>query len=348
MSTTAPTPDTGAIQVPALYLRTLMELTQEMGYEPGLWLTAAGIQPAQLTQPSVALSTQRYVALVRAAVLHTQEPALGLLVGRRLRINTHGPLAFALMNAASLRQAIALVERFMPVRTNLLQAHFADGSAPRLTFTPAADLDVAELLILETVMLAVRNVFDYLAPGAQAVRAVEFAAPATTYTALAQELFACPVRYGAAGNALCLNPAALDMALSTADAQALENAAALCQAELDKVTRHESLTARIQRSLLVCNGTLPSLTTSARLLHMTPRTLHRRLELEGTSYRSIVEQVRHRLALQHIQNPALSLQEIAYRLGYTDQANFRRAFKRWEGVAPQVVRDASARRSLQN
>ena len=341
MPQTLQRPPPRPIQVPTLYLRTLIALTQEMGYDPSAWLQAAGISAQQLAQPAVELDTPRYVALVRAAVLHTREPALGLLLGRRLRINTHGTLAYALMNAASLRQAATLVERFMPVRTNLLQPQFNDApAAPQLSFTPAADLNVAELLILETVMLTVRNVFDYLAPGAQPVLAATFTAPATGYAALAQELFACPVHYGATENALYLNPATLDIALSTADAQALENAATLCQAELDKITRQESLTARIQRSLLGCSGALPSLATSARLLHMAPRTLHRRLACEGTSYRAIVEQVRHRLALQHLRNPALSLQEIAYRLGYTDQANFRRAFKRWEGVAPQAARDA--------
>ena len=222
MPASTASPDTGAIQVPTLYLRTLIELTQEMGYESRPWLQAAGIDPLQLTQPTVSLSTRRYVALVRAAVLHTKEPALGLLVGRRLRMNTHGTLAFALMNSASLRQAITLLERFLPVRTNLLTLQFANHATnPRLQFTPAADLDVAELLILETVMLAVRNVFDYLVPGTQPVQAVEFAAPVTPYQGLAQELFACPVRYGAACNVLCLNPQTLDMPLSTADAQAL-------------------------------------------------------------------------------------------------------------------------------
>ena len=339
MPITAPTPGEGAIQVPALYLRTLMELTLEMGYEPQPWLQAAGIGQSQLTQPTVALSTQRYVALVRAAVLHTDEPALGLLLGQRLRMNTHGTLAFALMNSANLRQAIALLERFLPVRTNLLTVCFVDSATqPQLRFAPAADLDQAELLILETVMLAVRNVFDYLAPGAQAVQAVEFCAAATPYTSLAQELFSCPVHYGASCDALRLNPHALDMPLSTADAYALENAAAMCQAELDKITRQESLTARIQRSLLGAAGAMPSLQTSARMLHIAPRTLHRRLEAEGTSYRAIVDQVRHRLARQHLKNSNISLQEIAYRLGYTDQANFRRAFKRWEGVAPQSIR----------
>lgn len=328
-----------SIQVPALYLRALMELSQEMGYEPQPWLQSAAISAQQLTQPTVELTTERYIDLIRSAVHHTHEPALGLLLGQRLRMNTHGILTFVLMNSATLRQAISLLQHFLPMRTNLLTMRFDENAAaPRLCFTPLADLDIAELLTLETVMLAVRNVFDYLAPGAQAVKAVEFATPPTPYQELAHALFACPVRYNAPTSALCLNPHTLDMTLSTADAQALENAAALCQAELDKITQRESLTARIQRSFLGTGGTLPSLQASARMLHMAPRTLHRRLQDEGTSYRAIVDQVRHRLALQHLKNSSISLQEIAFRLGYTDQANFRRAFKRWEGIPPRTLR----------
>jgi len=133
-------------------------------------------------------------------------------------------------------------------------------------------------------------------------------------------------------------PAALDTPLGSADPQALANAAALCQAELDAITQQESLTARIQRSLLAASSTLPTLQTTARLLHMAPRTLHRRLGEEGSSFRIIKEALRHRLALQHLRTPHLSLQEIAYRLGYTDPANFRRAFKRWQRQSPSAYR----------
>lgn len=336
----APLPlDTSAIQVPTLYLRALMELTQEMGVEPQTWLQAADISPQHLALPTVALSTARYLAMVHSLMQHTQEPALGLLLGQRLRMNTHGTLAFAVMNSGSLRQAIQLVEHFLPLRTNLITVCFNEsGACARLHFTPAADLGAAELLILETVMLAVRNVFDYLAPGTQTVLAVEFAAPVTRYQPLAQELFACSVHYNATTSALYLNPQTLDTPFFSADAQSLANAAAMCQAELDASTARESLTARIQRSMLGASGALPSLQACARILHMAPRTLHRRLEAEDTSYRTIIDQVRHRLALQYLKNSAFSLQEIAYRLGYTDQANFRRAFKRWEGVAPSALR----------
>jgi AraC-like DNA-binding protein len=85
------------------------------------------------------------------------------------------------------------------------------------------------------------------------------------------------------------------------------------------------------------NG-FPSLKVAARLFHMTPRTLHRRLVDEGTSYREVLESVRRTLAVQHVRSGHFTMEEIAYRLGYTDLANFRRAFKRWESVPPSAYR----------
>jgi AraC-like DNA-binding protein len=139
----------------------------------------------------------------------------------------------------------------------------------------------------------------------------------------------------------------MDVTLSNAKTQPPEYAAILSQAELDRITERKSLTARIQRHLLNAGGAAFSLQTTARMLHMTPRTLHRRLQDEGTSYQAIVDQVRHRLALHLLRNSPISVQDIAYRLGYTEPANFRRAFKRWEGVAPQVAREDEGWRSRQ-
>ena len=82
-----------------------------------------------------------------------------------------------------------------------------------------------------------------------------------------------------------------------------------------------------------------SLNVTARLFHLTPRTLHRRLLDEGSSFKEILEQVRH-LAVEYLKAGHLSSEEIAYSLGYTDMANFRRAFKRWEAMPPSRYRAA--------
>jgi AraC-like DNA-binding protein len=59
---------------------------------------------------------------------------------------------------------------------------------------------------------------------------------------------------------------------------------------------------------------------------------------EGTSFHKLLEDVRRTLALEHVRSGRFAIEEIAYMLGYSDLANFRRAFRRWESVPPSVYR----------
>lgn len=64
---------------------------------------------------------------------------------------------------------------------------------------------------------------------------------------------------------------------------------------------------------------------------MSPRTLRRKLLAEGTSFHEIHTAVRQQAAIELLQDPDLSLEDIAHRLGFSDSANFRHAFKKWTG-----------------
>ena len=126
--------------------------------------------------------------------------------------------------------------------------------------------------------------------------------------------------------------------LKMADPAAFREASQICQRELDKLTADGSFAGRVRRLLLEKQQGLPSLQITARLLHMTTRTLHRRLVEEGTSYREVRESVCRALAVEHLRSGRSSIEEIAYVLGYSDLANFRRAFKRWESMPPSTYR----------
>jgi AraC-like DNA-binding protein len=102
---------------------------------------------------------------------------------------------------------------------------------------------------------------------------------------------------------------------------------------------NRSAGSKLEKIVLERLPPIPHLTVCARLLSTTPRTLHRRLIEEGTSYREIVESIRHRMALKLLRKGS-SIKEVTYFLGYADIASFRRAFRRWEGMAPS---DWSAR-----
>jgi AraC-like DNA-binding protein len=79
-------------------------------------------------------------------------------------------------------------------------------------------------------------------------------------------------------------------------------------------------------------------TEVARRLALTPRTLHRRLEQEQTSYRQLRDLILQRHARALLRQPSMSLGEASYLLGYSDPSTFSRAFKRWTGVTPNEWR----------
>jgi AraC-like DNA-binding protein len=207
-----------------------------------------------------------------------------------------------------------------------------------VVFTEALPLGDIERPVLEAVVLSIKNVLDSITMGGCQVRQVAFPFEAPEYAALARDIFGCEVRYGQTWTGFSCSPEVLDVPLKLADPGAFQAAQLICQRELDRLAANESLAARVRRLLLEKQRGFPTLAVAARLFHMTPRTLHRRLVDEGTSYRELLESVRHTLAVEHVNSGRFSMDEIAYRLGYTDLANFRRAFKRWESVPPSVFR----------
>ena len=77
----------------------------------------------------------------------------------------------------------------------------------------------------------------------------------------------------------------------------------------------------------------------ARRLAVSPRTLQRRLKEEGLTYKAIIEDLRKEFAISYMQQPNLSVSEIAFLLSYADASAFIRSFKRWEGASPASWRE---------
>lgn len=86
-------------------------------------------------------------------------------------------------------------------------------------------------------------------------------------------------------------------------------------------------------------GHRPSIDSVAQALHMTPRTLQRRLQDSGSSYQRLLDEARHQMARYYLSNSALELNEAAYLLGFEDPNSFGRAFRVWEGLPPSDWRE---------
>lgn len=82
-------------------------------------------------------------------------------------------------------------------------------------------------------------------------------------------------------------------------------------------------------------STIPPLPEVAALLHVTPRTLQRRLKDEDATFQGIVESVKSEMAIGLLKKPGLTVNEVAWKLGYMEPNVFRRAFKKWTGKSPR-------------
>jgi len=98
----------------------------------------------------------------------------------------------------------------------------------------------------------------------------------------------------------------------------------------------ERIRIPIQQKL---TGRRPNVEDIADALHISSRTLQRRLQDQGSSFQRVLEEARHQLARHYLNNSVLELNEAAYLLGYQDGNSFVRAFRNWEGVPPSRWRE---------
>ncbi len=332
--------------LPVQYLRHIADQIRAQGGDPRHWLALSRLTEAHLDDPALAVPYAVFHQLVRDSLTVAREPALGLFVGERLVASTHGILGYAALQSGTLRQALEVLERYTRVRTTLVSVSSeAHRGELRVRFAENHPLGEIRRPVLEAILLSIKNLVDTIARGTCTVRRASFTFEAPDYAPLARELFQCDVRYAQPWAGLVVPLDGLDAPLRLADPTAYQDALAICQRELDKLTGSETLATRIRRMLLEKQNGFPSLAVTARVLHMTPRTLHRRLVAEGTSYKQLLESVRHMLAVEHLKSGLLTIEQLAYTLGYSDLANFRRAFKRWERVPPAAYRRRLAARA---
>jgi AraC-like DNA-binding protein len=175
-------------------------------------------------------------------------------------------------------------------------------------------------------------------------RRVELRHAAPTDVSAHLALFGCAPQFDAAVNALELDPEVLARTVTGAD-PAL-SAIILRHAEAVLATRPDPRASTVERVRHLLARTLgegdATLAAVAAQLHMSERSLQRRLADEDRTFDAILDDLRRELALRYLADPLVSIAEIAFLLGYSEASAFHRAFKRWTGATPAEMRTRAA------
>lgn len=168
------------------------------------------------------------------------------------------------------------------------------------------------------------------------LRRVSFRFPPPSYAERFAEYFPGPVVFGASEHAVVVDRRWADQPLPQADERTARICEEQCQQMLARRRARSRLAERVRQALLRPNAALDRERVAAQL-GMAPRTLHRNLAAEGTSFRRLLDEVRETLAEEMLAH-RMAVDEVAERLGYAEASSFVHAFKRWKGIPPGVYR----------
>ena len=155
------------------------------------------------------------------------------------------------------------------------------------------------------------------------------------------ETFQAPVFYSQAENALWIDPGLVREPLATANPELVRINDRIVTDYIAQLDRGD-LAMRVRSRLieLLPRGHFGE-AEIASSLNLSRRSLQRRLSEQGLSFTQLLETTRRDLGLQYVRDPQHSFNEIAFLLGFTEPANFSRAFKRWYGKTPSQFRQDS-------
>lgn len=303
------------------------------------WLARHGLDPTALLHEHLELSAATFSAMLVDARVQAGEPALGVFLGQHLASGAHGLVGYAAVHSSTPRELVDLVATFLPLRMSHIRVRqWHDDNGHCVAFELDFAAGAATRTLLETAVLSLRRLLDEVSLGQVSVRSMVFPFAEPPYAAIVRDVAGVPVEYGRDWAGLVLPVAELERPLKLSNSRAFEEASRICRTRLAAIGETTTTTARVRRLLLSNETGIPSHQAVAHRLRMSPRTLRRRLAAESTTFRRVVDDVRFELAKDHLAQPHTSLDELAYLLGYTDTANFRRAFRRWAGVSPTAYR----------
>ena len=325
----------------ATYPRAFMEAAMESGASREQLLQAADITPDQIDDPAGRLSLQETWKLGAAALSLTGNGSLGFASGDRMPLTAHGNLGYALMCAGTPREAIAILERFWHLRGRGAQLMVSE-SEDRLFMELVLELSAPDALrdmLMSSMLTSMYRGIEFLIPQLPEQRQIWlYGEEPSGFDRWRSRL--PTVRFGMpqAGISLAGDIALLDQPLPTANPEALTLALAQCERESALVDDADDTLRRARAALVLGADGYPSPEALADSLHLTPRTLRRRLQEQGYSYQQLLEAARRRDSCQMLADPDLEIGRIGEALGYGDPANFTRAFKAWTGLSPREWR----------
>jgi AraC-like DNA-binding protein len=322
--------------------RALVDACDALGIDADALLAAAGLTRARVCDPDARIPVETMSALWREAYARANDPDLALHAAEALPFGAYAVIDFLARTSTSIGGALERVSRYFPLINSVVELPITIGTqvcvdmldrrGPGKLPRAYAEYTLAAVVLRTRIAAGI----DY-----PLVR-VDLAHEAPVDQSAHVRIFRCPVHFAAERTGFVLARSVWDTPIDRGDsglAAVLERHAQMLIAQLPRVSEPVGrVRATIQAQL---KGGDPSLANVARSLGTSSRSLQRMLAAEQLTYARVLDDVRSTMARAYLSERVLSIAEVAYLLGFSEQSSFTRAFKRWTGASPAEFRRSS-------
>lgn len=307
-----------------------------------------GITVADLDNPGIKLSLKQNCALMDAALQLSGDPNLGLHIGERTTVSVLGITGYLMESSEDLLTALQYLQQYTASFTAI--CHFGIQVAGSDAIYTCEPISIWNNLSPETA----RHSVDIAFAGALhilrlltglPVRPIQaqYRYPRVGDIAEHERILGCRPLFHQPRNALTFTKQDLQHRIIGYNRELCTIFVKLLEQKLQEAAGNGFLH---QVKTLILEGSpvsFPTLEAVAARMHLTPRTLQRKLQEESTSFRVVSDSIKEELARSFLASKTLTVSQIADRLGYAEQAAFQRAFRQWTGKTPKAYQHEVAK-----
>jgi AraC-like DNA-binding protein len=302
-------------------------------------LDGTGLAASELDNPNLKTSIAQFVHACRNAQRLVSDPRVPFEIAKRMHLSAYGMFGYALICSTSMRAFLDQAIKYRRLATPVyVQEWEESGSSALWRFErpTISDLetDLQEFLLAQQIAMHVIHIQDAL--GSNYSPAYALLRPESKkYAQLYAEILQCPISWTNQTPMLCHDPAILDKPALLANKMTSTLMQDTCNRLLEQTKTSTGTRGQVYQILMARQTQFPTMEEVAEILHMNERTLRRKLESENVSFIDILDDVRQSLAIEYLTTTRMKTENIAALIGFSDAANFRRAFKRWTGKTPR-------------
>lgn len=329
-----------AHSVAASYAQCLLEVAVRQGADAPALLAAAGLNEQDIHPPSRRLPLAQMLKLFEAAHQQTGDELIGLHMGQQVQPRTFNALGYAAMSCSFLGEAIAMIPRYESLVFDGGTTHLlADRKNITITWSSGLPEEMEIRALNEAIVAGWLSFGRWIAGAEGELCEVRFRHPPPPNLQEYKAFFACPIRFNAEDNSLCGPIEFMQLPLVQRDDELRQLMEQQAETLLQKIHQREDLAPQVITHIQAClPKQTPQIADIARLMHMSERTLRRKLQAENCSFKELLSKVREDLARHYLCKTQLSILEITLLLGFSEQSSFTAAFKQWCGESPSEYR----------